>query len=136
MRTRPLFFLIALFLLALSACQPSAESSPLQIASYPSGDGVQNPQYFPPPDLFPQTGILVYDATLSLTAWHVDNAIQRALEIAEDHGGYLTSSSVITEGETYATLTFAVPASNYTRVLKAFKRLGNVTYEQIGRAHV
>ena len=115
--------------LILAACQPAADS-PRQIASYPSGG--ETSQSYSPPIGVPQTAILVYDANLDLTVWNVEDAANGAMQKAADYGGYLSSSNTwISNGKTYATLTFALPAGNYDRALNAFKRLGTVTREQV-----
>jgi hypothetical protein len=116
-----------LFLLLLVACNPGADT-PHQIASYPLNE---SPSYAPPPTL-PQTAILVYNATLDLTVWNVNDAAKSAMQKAADYSGYLSSSNTWTsDGQTYASLTFALPAGNYDRALKAFKSLGTVTHEQV-----
>lgn len=113
-----------LFLVLLAACQPG---TPRQIASYPN-----ETQTYAPPDTVPQTAILIYDASLALTVWNVEDAANSALQKAADYGGYLSASNTWTSGgQTYATLTFALPAGNYDRALNAFKRLGTVTQEQV-----
>lgn len=118
-------FLILLTLLA--ACSPAADT-PRQIASYPLAE---NKTYAPPPDVSP-TAILVYNATLDLTVWNVNDTANSAMQKAADYGGYLSASNTWTaNGQTYATLTFALPAGNYDRALNAFKRLGTVAQEQV-----
>lgn len=118
-----------LLLTLLAACQPSSPG-PRQIASYPNGG--EAPQTYAPPPALPSTTILVYDASLALTVWNVEDTAQSALQKATDYGGYLSASNTWTaNGHTYATLTFALPAGNYDRALNAFKRLGTVTQEQV-----
>lgn len=120
----PILFLV----LILAACQPGA-NTPRQIAAYPNEN---NSQSYSPPQGVPQTAILVYDASLDLTVWNVEAAANSALQKAADYGGYLSSSNTwISNGQTFATLTFALPAGNYDRALNAFKRLGTVTHEQV-----
>ncbi|GAB4578356.1 MAG: hypothetical protein Fur0022_10910 [Anaerolineales bacterium] len=120
------YFLLALILVA---CQPAA-NTPRQIASYPQAG--QNSQTFSPPIGVPPTTILVYNANLDLTVWNVEDAANNALEKAAEYGGYLSASNTwMSNGQTYATLTFAIPAENYDRALSAFKRLGTVTHEQV-----
>ncbi|HNB51341.1 MAG TPA: DUF4349 domain-containing protein [Anaerolineales bacterium] len=119
----PFLFLFTL----LTACSPGADT-PRQIATYPLNE---NQTYIPPPDISP-TAILVYDASLALTVWSVEDAANSALQKAADYGGYLSSSNTWTSGgQTYAILTFALPAGNYDRALNALKRLGTVTQEQV-----
>ena len=123
---------ILVLVLTLAACQAREETTPIQIASYPSGGQTQNPQMYAPPRDIPPTSILVYDAQLALAVWDVEDAFERSLETTADYGGYVsTSNTWYANGEVYAALTFSVPAGNYDRALAAFKRLGKVTSEQI-----
>jgi len=123
----PILFLA----LILVACQPAADG-PRQIASYPNGVQAETSETYSPPIGVPQTAILVYDASLDLAVWNVDDAANSALQKAADYGGYLSASNLWNaNGQKYATLTFALPAGNYDQALAAFKRLGTVNREQV-----
>ncbi len=122
--------LIPILFLALTLVACQAANTPRQIASYPNGG--QESQTFSPPLGVPQTAILVYDAHLDLTVWNVEDTANAALQKISNYGGYLSASNQWTaNGQTYATLTFALPAGNFDHALAAFKRLGDVTREQV-----
>jgi hypothetical protein len=123
----PILFLALL----LVACQAAADG-PRQIASYPSQVQSETSETYAPPIGVPQTAILVYDASLDLVVWNVDDAANAALQKAAEYGGYLSASYPWNVGgKKYASLTFVLPAGNYDYALAAFKRLGTVNREQV-----
>jgi hypothetical protein len=119
---------LLIFVLALAAC--TGEATPIQIASYPGGEQTQYYQSSPPSGI-PPNAIIVYNASLDLTVWDIENAVKNAIQIASDYGGYIFSSNTRSDKEPYASLTFALPASNYSLALSAFKHLGTVTSESV-----
>ena len=116
--------LLILLALALAAC---SASEPQMIASFPA-DSENNPV----PLNLPQPAQYVYDASIELDVSNLENASDRAIDLAYQYEGYLVSSHAWQSGDAqHARLVLAVPAINFDKTFNALSRLGEVVNQHI-----
>ncbi len=123
------FLLAALGLLPLLAACAGMQATPQIIASAPreAESGLPIAEYTAPAN----NRLVVYSASLELEVRDVDAAAERATQLAYDYGGYLAeSTSWRREGQTYTTLTLAVPVAYYEDLYAALLRLGTPRTER------
>ena len=127
MKTRALL-LVALIMLALISCSTVGESR--LIASHPIEEApivvypIESPVGPVPP--------VVYSASLDLKVSSVDRAVERAMGLAYENGGYLVSSqSWFQDDEKRTTLVLAVPADRFDVVRNGLLNLGSLVSEQV-----
>jgi hypothetical protein len=96
--------------------------SPLQIAAHPRPTPIA--VYPPYPDV-------VYRAVIELIVSDVDYSAERAAQLAYDHGGYLSSSTVwYSNGQKFITSELAVPGYNFESLRAALIALGQLDGEK------
>jgi hypothetical protein len=125
MNTKRIILYSLIFVTSLAGCK-SGEVTPQLVASYPAENQIA---VYPvtPPDM-----IAVYNATLELEVSDVDGSVEKAVNLVNEYGGYLTSSqSWHQEGEKHTTLVLAVPVIHFDMVHRALFRLGDLVSERV-----
>ena len=75
---------------------------------------------------------VVYSASLDLKVNNVDRAVERAMVLAYENGGYLVSSqSWFQDDEKRTTLVLAVPADRFDAIRNGLLNLGSLVSEQV-----
>jgi hypothetical protein len=114
---------LVIFLTLLTLFAAGCSGAPRQIASYPQEKTVA---------VYPNNGSYVYDAYLEMEVRHPDVTAERAIELTQDYGGYLSNSqSWWLDGEEQFSLELMVPAANFDELYTELQRLGMVTSEHI-----
>ena len=81
---------------------------------------------------YPSHGSYVYDASLELEIRRPASTAERAIELTQDYGGYLSSSqSWWLDGDEQFSLELMVPAANFDGLYAELQRLGTVTREHV-----
>lgn len=116
------FILITGFILAGCAV---GEETPRLIAAYPNS----NPTGVQP---FPPQGVVVYTANLEIQVGNVNRAAVKAINITQEHSGYLASSqSWYQDKELHTSLVLAVPVFYFDKVHRALLGLGDLVSERV-----
>jgi hypothetical protein len=125
---KKILLLMTLIILVLAAC--STASEPRMIAAHPAGE-VPIAVYPIEPPVGPIPPV-VYSASLDLKVGNLDHAVERAMSLAYENGGYLVSSqSWYQEDEKRTTLVLAVPADRFDAMHNGLLNLGSLVSEQV-----
>jgi hypothetical protein len=118
-----LMLILTLLTLLLTAC--ARATGPKQIAMYPA-EAPREPRRISPSDA------VVYNAILELEVADVEDAAQRAEELAYRYGGYLSNSQTwYRDDRAYITAVLAVPVYNYAGLHGALLDLGKARGETV-----
>lgn len=112
-----------LLITALTLLATGCAGAPHQIATYPQENTVA---------VYPSQGGYVYNASLEMEVRHPDSTAERAIQLTQDYGGYLSDSqSWWVDGEEQVSLELMVPAINFEALYAEIQRLGDVTSEHV-----
>jgi hypothetical protein len=75
--------------------------------------------------------LIIKSATMAVTVMETDQALERAVQVAVDYGGYIISQRVWDGSDKYryATLTLAVPVAQFEAAMRSLRTLGTVSSE-------
>lgn len=75
--------------------------------------------------------LIIKNAAMAVTVTETDRALERAVQVAVDYGGYIISQRVWDGSNQYryATLTLAVPVAQFEAAMRSLRTLGTVTGE-------
>ena len=119
MSTKRLIVFLTLLTLLAAGCS----GTPHQIAAYPQEKTVAT---------YPSHGSYVYNASLELDVRRPDATAERAIDLTEDYGGYLSDSqSWWADGDEQVSLLLMVPAINFEGLYADLQRLGTLTSEHV-----
>jgi len=75
--------------------------------------------------------LIIKSAAMAVTVTETDRALERAVQVAVDYGGYIISQRVWDGANQYryATLTLAVPVAQFEAAMRSLRTLGSVASE-------
>jgi hypothetical protein len=138
---------IACCLLALAGCsrenvavraEKTVASAPIQdkaVASEPAGRGLASKSEDARSGSaleLPQARMVIKTASVSLRVRNVDAAFARAVQLTEESGGYVQSSTQSVEGGDRADLTLRVPPGRFLPLIATLETLGTEGSKSIG----
>ena len=125
-RVYRLLFSLSILVGIAAACAPKGPA-PQQIATYPQSPGGE---WFLPAQ--PAGGRLVYDAYIALDVPNPEAASRKAIQIAQDYGGYLVNSyTSFPNGGESISLELRIPPHNFEAARWSFRTLGVLARETV-----
>lgn len=123
--SRPIVFVLLVFcLLAAAGCGGGALSeAPLQIAAYPKVTPIAQ---------YPGSMVVIYHTYLELRVADVERSANRAVQLANSYGGYLSASqSWYVDGRKVTSLDLVVPSVQFDNLRRALQGLGELVAEDL-----